>query len=761
MKRIFFLFLSTLLVFKIAWAEDADIVRYPDPDSTPQMTQDQVIPKQVREDSDSGGKDADELLYSPAEQSEQTEQPSGPLYSPAAGEALYSPVRESELPHGTFNAELTMTWQTADLDKNSSMARRYRTLTDGLLIKSLSLNYEMQDQEFRGSFRNIAPLTNITDDGHMDLNYRRYGILDVRLGISKFPHNYTDKSDISTLRDNYGLHVRLTPGDLLTLTTSLTIENMNGERPLTIENLTGSAGTPTAITELREPTDYTTASFAVGLEYTDDHVNMQFNNTVQVFTNARPDEIIWDNPWQTGAFGRAKAADDYTVYTLSFKPSVKFSDRVRLINSLSYSKVAASVKLAPFTTEAGVGEAFQKDVLDPDVRSLNASSTLTTLPFPDLRLNVKYRYYAYENDTPQIEDPPAYVMLDGSSTKYSRRPRYTSTITRSLGIDGNWYVSDRLSVDAGAEDKGNPRREREVEEDNVRSFFITVNAAIYGNLSGQVGYRHERKRGVYDTAYYKATYDPLSDVNQHQLLRAFDLSDSDSHSLKAVVDYSPLDMLKLSALLSATMSNHPDVIIGRRTSRTESAFISAELTPFKDLLLYSSYSRDSSTTESRYSWTYDSNLAASYPQETNPLYSAYIIPVSETIEDTSHSYSIGFDYNLYEKISLNGNYSRYEFTGTTVTMPEVSSTTDTYEFKISYRPGSAVYRKGISLLRLKDLRISAGYYSEIYGRKDHALDNFPDPVDIVVPGDPEDMFLGIREPDYNLSIFSLSLAFYF
>jgi len=264
------------------------------------------------------------------------------------------------------------------------------------------------------------------------------------------------------------------------------------------------------------------------------------------------------------------------------------------------------------------------------VRSLNVSSTLTTTPFRDIRLNVKYRYYAYENDTPAIEEPPAYVMLDGGRTKYARTPRYTSAITRSLGIDGNWYISDRFSVDAGIEDKGMPRREREVEEQNIKSAFITVNSAFSQTLSALIGYRYERARGDYDTTYYKSIYDPLSDVNvnQHPQMRAFDLAESDTHTAKAGINFLPLDILNLGAALSVTAGEHIDVLIGRRTSEKESASLSAELTPLKELLLYSQYFYDRTTIESRYSWTYDGTLSASYPADTNPLYSGFIKPVS-------------------------------------------------------------------------------------------------------------------------------------
>ena len=222
---------------------------------------------------------------------------------------------------------------------------------------------------------------------------------------------------------------------------------------------------------------------------------------------------------------------------------------------------------------------------------MNVSSILTTTPVSDVKLNIKYRYNAYENDTPEIEEPPAYVMLDGSSTKYARIPRYTSNITRTLGIDGNWSVSDGLSIDAGIENRDTPRREREVEKENVKSAFLTINSILSDNLSGLIAYRYQRKRGDYDPTYYKTIYDPdpKNDADQHPLLRAFDLSETDTHTVKAGIDFSPLDVLNLSASLSLTRGEYIDVIIGRKRSQAESASISAEYTPFKDFLVYSQY----------------------------------------------------------------------------------------------------------------------------------------------------------------------------
>ncbi|MEK6583632.1 MAG: hypothetical protein AABY66_02135, partial [Nitrospirota bacterium] len=159
------------------------------------------------------------------------------------------------------------------------------------------------------------------------------------------------------------------------------------------------------------------------------------------------------------------------------------------------------------------------------------------------------------------------------------------------------------------------------------------------------------------------------------------------------------------------------------------------------------------TIESRYSWTYDSTLTASYPPETNPLYSNFIKPISETIEDISDIYVIGFDYDALDKISVTGNLSRHASTGTSVNMSAIRSTTDTYELKLSYKISNEIPVICFPFIQIKGLRINAGYYSERYKRDDYTLD-----FDVT---DPKDIFLGIIGPAYKLNIFSLSLAFYF
>ncbi|MBI5755874.1 MAG: MtrB/PioB family outer membrane beta-barrel protein, partial [Nitrospirae bacterium] len=233
----------------------------------------------------------------------------------------------------------------------------------------------------------------------------------------------------------------------------------------------------------------------------------------------------------------------------------------------------------------------------------------------------------------------------------------------------------------------------------------------------------------------------------------------DSHTIKAGIDYSPLDVLNLGATLSFVNSEHSGVTIGRRSSQGRSASIYAEYTPFPALLLYSQYFYDRLTIDGSYAWRYDSVLT--YAQDPNPLYSNFVRPVTETSEDTARSSITGIDYHITDGFSVSASYRKYDATGRSINLPAVLSATNVYELNTSYRVYKEVSISNYPAIRLKDLRINAGYYIEKYRRDDYALDNFPDPVDAVVVNNPVDIFLGIREPGYRLNIFSISLSFYF
>ena len=678
----------------------------------------------------------------------------------AGGEITTKKVQESpplDTAEGTqisnFEIEISNRYQKINLDTESSKAREFRSLPEGFYIDHFLFHYDSKAQEFQGEAKGVNSLNNLIDDGYGNLNYRRYGVLDAGIGLSKFPHDYgvTSSGDISTQRDTYNLIFKFTPGDRLIISTNLSVDDKKGSKPLTVESLTGIASDPTAIIEIKEPVNYTTTTIDLGMEYVDDIIDLQLDNNLQFFSNNLHDEVNWPI---AGGTGKAKVAGDYTVHTLSFKPSVKFTDNTRLINTVSYSSVTSKINLIPLST-GGIGDSFQKNMVEPDVRSLAISSILSSRPISDVRLNVRYMHNKLANDTPKIKEPPSYVMLDGNSTdliRYPRIPQYMAYSTNTIGADGTWLLTKRLSLDAGLENKDTSRSEEEVRKEREEKFFLSIYSTILENLSGKLGYTYTKRRGDYDPTYYQTIYDPnvKNDVTQHPLLRSFDLSGLNSNKLSASLDYSPIDVINLGTTLSVFIDKHPDVTIGRRNARGESASAYAHYTPFTDLLLYSEYNYYRRILDESYSWTYNSTL--SYPQDTtgNPDFTK---PINGTIKDLTNAYIIGFDYNIRKVLSVSASLSKYDSSGTNINLPDVKSMTDIYDISLSYRPHMDSYTFPYIPLNLKDISIKSGYYIEKYKRTDYALDS--------IPNSGADIFLGIREPDYKLNIFYLSLSLNF
>lgn len=703
-----------------------------------------------------------DIAYSQETEKGQESPPPSP--APVEGEGRTEEVPEAAPPVTPMEEEIPPRWavevtprvQVVELDRESSKAREYRALPEGLYIDSFLFDYQAQTQEFGGKLKRNYLLTHLIDDGYGELNFRRYGLLDLDLSLSRFPRVYSTSPpiDISSQRDTYDLRFKFTPGDKISISTKLSVEEREGKRPLTVESFTGLTGSPTAIIEITDPVDYTATTIDLGLEYLDDVMDIQLNNILQIFSNNLRDEVTWDNPYQ-GSDGKVKTASDYTVHTLFIKPAVKLGKGTKLLNTLSYSKVTSSIDLAPFTTVPDVGGGFLRDVLDTDVRSLTLSSILSLRLLSDIKLNVKYRFYSLRNGTPQIEETPPYVMIDGdaSAIRYTRIPRYTAYSVRSIGLDGAWFLTNRLSLEADIEQRETIREEREVDKENENKATLAFRSRLFDNLSGKFSYTLIRKHGGYDSAYYHTVYnpDPANDVTQHPLMRSFDLSRLDSDSFTLSADYSHFDVLSLGSALTLTSGRHPTADIGRRRSWSELFSFYAQYTPARDLLLYSEYYYDRREIEGSYSWTFDSDLL--YPQD--PVYPGFTSPITGTLKDISNIFIIGLDYNINQRLSIAGRYGRYDSEGRSINLPDVSSTTDIFAINVSYRPHQMEFW-GIPL---KDVKINAGYYWEDYTRDDYALDNFP--AVVLDPDIDADTFLGIREPDYRLSIFSLSLSLYF
>lgn len=663
-------------------------------------------------------------------------------------------ITKEPSPENISSVHVSGSYQNLKVFNDSPKIKEYRTIPEGFYLDNLRFFYGSGSQEFSGYSGKLFPLTNISQDGYWNLGYKRYGLLDADMGLNKFIHEYgAPSADVSARRDINNLSLKFTPGDKLIISTKLSVEERNGKRPMDVENLTKLLGvSPTAILEITEPTDYKTTTIDLGIEYVEDSIDIQFGNSYQIFSNMQGDDLTWPNKFN-GSDGRAKAAGDYTVQTLSLRPSIKLSENISSVNTLSYSKVTSSIDLVPFTTVPNVSDPFLRNIVDSDVRNLTFSTALSAKLLSNIRFNIKYRHYAYRNGTPVIKETPVYVMLDGgkSEKRYTRKPRYTAYYTDTILLDGTWAPVNRLYINTSVENKDTSRDETEVKKQNEKKASVSLRSNISDSLVGKIGYTYLSRRGNYDPAYYKTVYDPdpLNNITQHTLMRTFDLSELDSQYVSASIDYFPAGALTAGLSASYLSDDHLNVSIGRVSSATTSGSLHIQLVPFTALQFYSEYYYDIREIHGRYTWTYDSSL--SYPND--PNYGGFVKPVTGALNDTANVFIAGFNFEPHDLLSITGRYTKNNFTGKDTLLPEVSNITETYEINVSSKIGRENGDSSSGITGIKYMKITAGYYMERYRQNDYTLQNF------TITG--TENFLGIREGDYRFRTISLYLSMYF
>ncbi len=673
---------------------------------------------------------------------------------PVVAAEIEGPINKEPPPGNISTLQVSGKYQNLKIVKDSPKIKEYRTIPEGFYLDNLNFFLGSGSQELSGDAGKLSPLTNLSQDGHWNLSYRRYGLLDVDMGLNRFIHDYgAPSADVSTRRDINNLTFKFTPGDKLIISTKLSVEDRNGTRPLNVESLTKPPViSPTAIFEISEPTDYKTTTIDLGMEYVDDSVDVQLNNNFQIFSNNQGDDVTWHNTFK-GSDDRAKVAGDYTVQTLTFKPSIKLSENITSVNTLSYSKVTSSIDLIPFTTVPDVSGSFLHKIVDSDVRNLTFSTALSAKLPSNIRFNIKYRHYAYKNDTPAIKESPAYVMIDGGTNeiRYVRKPRYTAYFTDSIVLDSTWTPANRLFLNTSIENKDTSRDETEVTKQNEKKAAISLRSNISESLAWKVGYTYLRRRGHYDPTYYSTVYDPdpLNNITQNTLMRTFDLSELDSHNLSAGMDYFPIETLTVGISASYISDDHLNVTIGRISSATTSGSVYLQIVPLTALQLYSEYYYDIREIKGRYTWTYDSSL--SYPMD--PQNTGFTTPVTGDLHDVANVFVTGFKYEPYDLLSITGRYTKNDFTGTDTRLPDVSNITDTYEINVSSKIGKENGDLSSAIKGIKYIKITAGYYMERYKQNNYTLENFPIST--------TEQFLGIREGDYQFRTISLYLSLYF
>jgi MtrB/PioB family decaheme-associated outer membrane protein len=341
-------------------------------------------------------------------------------------------------------------------------------------------------------------------------------------------------------------------------------ERQTGYRPLAVSISGGNVEVPESI-------DYSTNNYKVQAEYGRSSWAARFGYQGSTFANNVP-HITVDNPFVVDDASNATRTARFDLYpnnradNLLFAGALDITKKVHVTASVVPGWMSQDDELLPYTTNTfrarpawGV---LPEASANARKQTLAMNYTITSRILKNVQVKASYRSYDYNNDTPEYTWFP--VTTDGAySTTQSRLPAVQSAFAfdrKTAELAATWFFSKKNSVKVGYEFETMDREKRDVRHTQENTVFAALDLNPHPDVTARVSYRHGNRNG--EAFVYKPEIDlvrredPNWEMSLHTDTRRFDEAARLRDRAEAVVQYTPLDALTLSASFGTTQDNY-------------------------------------------------------------------------------------------------------------------------------------------------------------------------------------------------------------
>jgi len=190
-----------------------------------------------------------------------------------------------------------------------------------------------------------------------------------------------------------------------------------------------------------------------GIEHAMGNWLFRVGYTSSWFTNDNA-SITWDNPYQLtdkatlSSTGRISLPPSDFTQTLDGTVSVKLPMHTRLVGTASIGSLTANPTLLPETTNTAVPTfGLDRTSVEGDGRTTSSNFIFTSRPIKGLNLDVRYRFYDYDNRTPIATQIAGRIEYDstiemGPPSTPDTSPQSLKTNTLDAGATYDVRVGD-------------------------------------------------------------------------------------------------------------------------------------------------------------------------------------------------------------------------------------------------------------------------------------------------------------------------------
>lgn len=372
--------------------------------------------------------------------------------------------------------------------------------------------------------------------------------------------------------------------------------------------------------EVAAPIDTRTTDMRAGVEWANQRGMFRVGYDGSWFDNQIP-TLRWDNPlkftdstfataYSTGtgtSQGRAALWPSSTMHGISTAGSLKLPAQSRFTGNIAFGTWLQDEPLLPFTINSAIEPIpLERQTAEAKARTLVMNYNLTSRPSRYVWLNARFRYYDFDNRTPEFH-VDRYVRLDQAAATLPIEGTEPLGYTRhNLDLDASFTPIPFTAVKVGYGRDWTDRTFRVFARTTEDVFRASIDATQVGWITVRGIFEHSSRSGS------RLNEHALVEIGEQPELRHFDISDRNRNRVTALVQLTPLQALGFSVSLSAGKDDYENSGFGLRDNRNRAYTFTVDLVPRDEIVAGFSYANE------KYSAFQNSRNASPGPQFIDP-----------------------------------------------------------------------------------------------------------------------------------------------
>jgi MtrB/PioB family decaheme-associated outer membrane protein len=425
--------------------------------------------------------------------------------------------------------------------------------------------------------------------------------------------------------------------------------------------------------------------------------------------------LVWDNPLRFTDSATAGAAQGRTALwptnrsnMFNVNGSVNLPGRSRASAAVSYGRWSQNEPLLPNTINSAlVNNALERSSADTRADITSMVYGFTSRPNDLLWLSAKYRFYNFDNKTPEFDNIATVADYSNGVFEHTEPASFKR---HTLDVDASFSPYQYLGVSAGYTREQGDRTFRVFEQTVEDVFRASVDSTGNQYVTARLKVEASSRKGE------GLDEELLVDLGEQAQMRHFDIAPRDRHRMTAIVTVTPIGVLDVNVSAGLGRDKYPESYFGLRDNKTSSYSIGFDAAPTNVVSFGADYGFEKYTA---LQWSRTAAPNTTPPQVTDPTRDWGI-----DSDDKVHTFTANLDLvKALPKTDIRLSYDLSDGTSSYLyQVPANSTIAAPVQYNTQPKNRIAIVKGDVQYFIRQNVAFGATYWYEQYKVEDFALD---------------------------------------